>query len=151
MFFPRALSVVLLLAQSTPSLATEDALALLNQVGQRYSAAKAYRIEAITERTSSNELSCNWQKLAHLADALKSAAFLPEKTISVDGKSLNCQVAHSTDDDFPKARKYQEEGTVWIDKQTELVAKVFTRAETEMMPTAIRSVGRYLTTAPDQR
>lgn len=212
MFFPGALSAVLLFAQSTPSLPTKDALALLNEVGQRYSAAKSYRIEAISERTSSNDLSRNWQKtilaaivasggkyryegrsgiggailvsdaatewnyhvnehlyteravlgedsmkgrvipfeeaplveakalmvkLVHRADALKSATFLPEQTISVGEKSLNCYVVHYTDDDFRKAPKHKEEATIWIDKQTGLVRKVFTRQESEMMQTAI--------------
>jgi len=212
MFFPGALAAVLLLAQSTPSLPTEDALALLNEVGQRYAAAKSYRIEAISERTSSNELSRNWQKtiltaivapggkyryegrsgmggavlvsdaatewnyhvnehlyteraslgedsmkgrvitfeeaplieakalmpkLTHRADALKSASFLPQQTISVGEKSLHCYVVHYTDDDFQKSAKYKEEATIWIDQETDRVVKVFTRRESEMMPAAI--------------
>ena len=212
MFFPGALSVILLMAQLMSSTRPQDALALLNEVGQRYSAAKSYRMEAIEERTSSNELSRNWHKtilavmvapggkyryegrsgmggavvvsdgttewsyhlnehlytervalgedsmrgraipsgevpvleakalmvkLMHRTDALKSASFLPEETISVAGRSLDCYVVHYTDEDFRKPGKYKEEGTIWIDKETKLVAKIFTRNQSEIVPTGI--------------
>jgi outer membrane lipoprotein-sorting protein len=42
--------------------AADNALALLKQAGQRYAKAKAYRIEVITETSSTAELSHEWQK-----------------------------------------------------------------------------------------
>lgn len=39
-----------------------DALAILQQVGQRYAAAKSYHIRAIDERTDTNDFQRNWYK-----------------------------------------------------------------------------------------
>ncbi|HEY2389805.1 MAG TPA: redoxin family protein [Candidatus Angelobacter sp.] len=55
--------VIICLIQVVPAnAATDEALALLKQAGQRYAKAKAYRIEAITETSSTSELSREWQK-----------------------------------------------------------------------------------------
>jgi thiol-disulfide isomerase/thioredoxin len=51
-----------LLPQASTNPRTKDALALLNEVGQRYADAKSYHVEAIVEETTSNELSRNWTK-----------------------------------------------------------------------------------------
>ena len=59
-------SLVLLLGLALPQMAPHapkpDALALLNEVSQRYADVKSYHIEAIEEETSGNELQRSWQK-----------------------------------------------------------------------------------------
>ncbi len=58
-------SLVLTLAlfiQGAAGNPSTDALTFLNNVTQRYVDAKSYHIEAIVERSSSNELSRSWQK-----------------------------------------------------------------------------------------
>jgi hypothetical protein len=62
MFFPIALALVLIPLQNEKPAAPQDALALLNEVSQRYADAKSYHIEAEEERNSSNELRRDWQK-----------------------------------------------------------------------------------------
>jgi len=56
------LPLAVVLFQAAPSLAAQDATALLNDVSQRYADAKSYHIEAVEERTSSSELNRDWQK-----------------------------------------------------------------------------------------
>jgi thiol-disulfide isomerase/thioredoxin len=59
-------SVVLLLAflpQASQSAPAKDALALLNEVSQRYADAKSYHIEAVEERTSRTELTHHWDRM----------------------------------------------------------------------------------------
>ncbi|MGA2099707.1 MAG: TlpA disulfide reductase family protein [Candidatus Sulfotelmatobacter sp.] len=56
------LPLAVVLFQAAPILAGQDATAILNEVSQRYSVAKSYRIEAVEERTSSSELNRDWQK-----------------------------------------------------------------------------------------
>jgi thiol-disulfide isomerase/thioredoxin len=205
-------SVVLLLALTLPQGASPaskpDALALLTQVSQRYADAKSYHIEAVEERTSSNELHRDWQKmlmtaivmpdrryryegrsgfgsaivvsdgttqwryhmienrytrvataeypaknqvllfeenaafsaegLAHKlageARRLKAARYLPDETISVDGRSIECYVIRYSSEDYKTRNSdHQEERTVWIEKTRRLVVKTFTRSEAEMM------------------
>src|ERR1700685_291686 len=205
-------SVVLLLALTLPQGASPapkpDALALLTQVSQRYADAKSYHIEAVEERTSSNELHRDWQKmlmtaivmpdrryryegrsgfgsaivvsdgttqwryhmlenrytrvataeypaknqvllfeenaafsaeeLAHKlageARHLKAARYLPDETISVDGRSIECYVIRYSSEDYKTRNSdHQEERTVWIEKTRRLVVKTFTSSEAEMM------------------
>jgi thiol-disulfide isomerase/thioredoxin len=199
-------SVILLLAllPKTPHNApARDALGLLTEVSQRYADAKTYHLEAIEERTSSNELSRSWQKtlmtaivmpggryryegrsgagsaiyvsdgthrwdylpgqnvyiqkivgnedsskkraylpeeiaaanaksavsvLAHRAEVLKSAAFLPDETIVIDGKNTECFVVHYADEDFKVQHPAMtRESTVWIDKSRKLIVKMLDR------------------------
>jgi len=61
MQLPLVFAVALLL-QGTPDVRPTDALALLSTVSQKYAQATAYHIEAVEERTSSNELFRSWQK-----------------------------------------------------------------------------------------
>jgi thiol-disulfide isomerase/thioredoxin len=59
------LSFVLLLGLLAPQTGpppTSNALALLNEVGQRFADAKSYHVEAVEEETLSNDLSHSWQK-----------------------------------------------------------------------------------------
>src|ERR1700722_7708790 len=82
--FPRTLVVVVavaLLMQCRAGAPAKDALALLNQVSQRYADAKAYHIEAIEESTSSNELSRHWDK------RLLTAIVTPDGRYRYEGRS----------------------------------------------------------------
>jgi outer membrane lipoprotein-sorting protein len=78
-------SVVLLLALALPQAAQPttrpDALTLLTQVSQRYADAKSYHIEAVEERTSSNELQRSWQK------TLMTAVVMPDGRYRYEGRS----------------------------------------------------------------
>jgi thiol-disulfide isomerase/thioredoxin len=196
--------IVLLLAllpQTPQSAPPRDALALLNEVSQRYADAKSYHIEAVEEDTSSNELSRHWDKrlltvivmadgrfhyegrsgfgsaivvsdgtvqwdyhpydhlytqqpassddpfaghifggdeepllrarallpkMAHSADIVKSATFLPDETISVDGKNVDCYVIHYFDEPS-RTGNFTFEWTSWIDKSRKVVVKTFSR------------------------
>ncbi len=176
-----------------------DPLPLLNEVSQRYADAKSFHIEAVQERTSSNELERDWQKtlftaivmpggryryegrsgfgsailvsdgttrwiyhldehlytqepaitahsenhriitaeeapaqeakhlesqLARLADSVKSATFLPDENILVNGRSIACYVVHLGSDDLKtKLADRKEEQTIWIDKSRKVVVK----------------------------
>jgi thiol-disulfide isomerase/thioredoxin len=206
--FPVVLLLALALPQSTPPAGKPDALILLTQVSQRYADAKSYHIEAVEERTSTNELHRDWQKmlmtaivmpdgryryegrsgfgsaivvsdgttqwryhmienrytrgasekypaknqmvlfeetttfsaseLAHSlageAHRLKAARYLPDETISVDGRSIQCYVIRYSSEDYKTRNSdHQEERTVWIDEVRSLVVKTFTRSEAEMM------------------
>jgi len=210
MFFRIALALVLMPLQNEKP--TQDALALLNDVSQRYADAKFYHIEAVEERTSSNELHRDWQKtlmkavampggryryegrsgfgeamyvsdgvtqwvyhanehlytqkpaesegprrhvlppeempvtsaqglfrtLAHRADHLKSAAFLPDETVSVGGKEVYCYVVRYTDEDLKTKRADQKQDwTIWINKQSKTVVKTTSHQQTYLMPAHI--------------
>ncbi len=198
-----ALPLGLFLWQAAHSAPPRDALALLNEVSQRYADAKSYHVEAAEERTSSTELSRHWDKtlmtavvasdgryryeakggfggavlvsdgttrwdyhpldhlytqqpasgndpltgrpissqeypvltakglitqLAHRADRVESATYLPDEAISVNGKSAECYVVHFFDD--PSHRNgVAFEWTLWIDKSSNLVLKTLSRGE----------------------
>ncbi|MEJ2010169.1 MAG: hypothetical protein P8Z30_18775, partial [Acidobacteriota bacterium] len=195
--------VLALLLQGPPNSPPPNALAFLTQVTQRYVDAKSYHIEAITETTTSNELSRSWQKtlltaivapggryryegrsgmgsavivsngkklwnfhideheyterlvsagktggmhvipqeeitimrakglmgeIKYLPIRLKSASFLPDETIVVEGRSVECRVVHFTDADF-RTRKpgMTTDATIWIDKARNLIVKTVSR------------------------
>jgi len=65
-------------SQNTP---TSDALGLLNQISQRYTDANSYHIEAVEERTSSNDLHRDWQK------TLLTAIVMPGGRYRYEGRS----------------------------------------------------------------
>ena len=209
MFFRIALALVLVPLQNDKPAASQDALALLNEVSQRYADAKSYHIEAVEERTSSNELHRNWQKtlmkavvmpggryryegrsgfgsamyvsdgttqwiyhvndhlyaqkpiegdgpkrhiippdempvttaqslfrsMAHRADQLKSAAFLPEETVSVGGKEVRCSVIRYTEEDLKTKRADQKQDwTIWINKQNKTVVKTLSHQQSYLLP-----------------
>ncbi len=202
-------ALALLQAASAPSpMPPNDALALLNEVSQRYADAKSYHIEGVEEETSTTELSRHWDKrlltaimmpdghyryegrsgvggeallvsdgttrwnyhpedhlytqqtasdgaadnnpwtgravgqeemtaynakflvdrLAHTADRLKAATFLPDETISVNGKGIACYVVHYFDDPSEHSHSPRE-NTAWIDKSRKVVLKTFSRGE----------------------
>jgi thiol-disulfide isomerase/thioredoxin len=82
MLSPVIVLISLIAAQAAPqSSSTVDALALLNEVSQRYADAKAYHIEAVEERTSSNELRRSWQK------QLLTAIVMPGGRYRYEGRS----------------------------------------------------------------
>ena len=210
---PLALVLLLTLAivsQTQPAAPPKDALALLNEVSQRYADAKSYHIEAVEERTSTNELSRSWQKefmtaivmadgryryegrsgfgsasllsdgttqwdyhsydhlyteqpaspddpqaghiipqeempvhnakflvnlLAHRADRVKSATYLPDETIIVNGKNVDCYVVHFASE-FPQDSDAKFEETIWIDKSRKVIVKTVSRNETYSMTSA---------------
>jgi thiol-disulfide isomerase/thioredoxin len=208
-------------AQAAPSAApAKDALALLNEVSQRYTDAKSYHLEAIEEKTESNELSRRWDKrlltaivepdgryryegdsgfgsatlvsdgsthwdyhpvdhlytaqpaspnnpdtgqiltaeevtasnakslmnqLAHQADRVKSAAFLPDETITVNGKSVDCYLVHYVNDSLQRG-DIRFEWTVWIDKSRKVIVKTFSRGETYVLTMARGHIPRHTET-----
>jgi thiol-disulfide isomerase/thioredoxin/outer membrane lipoprotein-sorting protein len=82
MLSPVVLLVSLAISQATSNSSTAtDALALLNEVSQHYADAKGYHIEAVEERTSSNELSHDWQK------TLVTAIVMPGGRYRFEGRS----------------------------------------------------------------
>ena len=81
MFFPIALALVLLPLQNEKPAAGQDGLALLKEVGQRYTEAKSYHIEAVEEQNSSNELHRDWQK------TLLKAIVMPGGRYRYEGRS----------------------------------------------------------------
>jgi len=74
-------------------------------------------------------------QLAHRADRVKSATFLPDESISVDGKSTDCYVIHYFDEPSPRSA-IEYEWTVWIDKSRKLVLKTVRRGDTLAPTTA---------------
>lgn len=205
MSFPVVLLLALALLQSTPSAPTKDALALLQEVGQHYADATSYHIEAVEERTLSNELSRDWQKTLltaivmpggryryegrsayggailvsdgttrwdyHLTEhvytqqpvsltdlnqhriispeegptvtaqslvremfsrpgRLKAASFLPDETISLDGRNIECYVVRFSEEDFKtKIGDNKQESTLWIEKSRKLVRRAYRRGD----------------------
>lgn len=205
--FPLILLLAFVLPQTEPN-PKPDALALLNEVSQRYADAKSYHIEAVEEETSGNDLQHSWQKTlftaivmpqgryryegrsgfgaalvvsdgttqwiyhmnehlytqlpappkypakgkvipheenptmmaaelfhetASRAHRLKSATFLPDETISVNGNRVECYVVHYSDQDFKTRRNdLKEDETLWIDKSRRVVIKTLRHMETYM-------------------
>ena len=71
--------------------------------------------------------------MAGTAKRLKSAAFLPDESIPVNGTRVGCYVIHYSDEDLKKPREgLKEDTTFWIDKSRELVLKTITPAESYM-------------------
>jgi thiol-disulfide isomerase/thioredoxin len=81
MFFPVVLALALIPQHSAQPSSTQDALALLTEVSQRYADAKSYHIEATEERTDSNELQRSWQK------TLMKAIMMPGGRYRYEGRS----------------------------------------------------------------
>jgi thiol-disulfide isomerase/thioredoxin/outer membrane lipoprotein-sorting protein len=69
-------------------------------------------------------------QIRHLSTGLKSASFLPDEMIVLDGRSIECRVVHFTDADFKtRAQDLKTEKTVWIDKARNLVVKTASRTD----------------------
>ena len=73
------------------------------------------------------------RQMIHRTDNLKSASFLPDETISVNGKSVPCYVIRYSSEDLQK--KYKDdvnEWTLWIDKSRKVVLKTYSQGVTQM-------------------
>jgi thiol-disulfide isomerase/thioredoxin len=216
--FPFLLLLALALPQGTQAAPAKDALALLNEVSQRYADAKSYHLEAVEENTTTTELSRHFDKrlltaivmpdgryryegnsgsgsatlvsngtthwdyhpvdhlytaqaalpndpapgkiftaeevtafdakslmnqLAHKADRVKSAAFLPDETITVNGKSVECYVVQYVDDSQQHS-DVRFEWTVWVDESRKVVVKTFSRGETYVLTMAQGHIPRHM-------
>jgi thiol-disulfide isomerase/thioredoxin len=76
--------------------------------------------------------------MARRARRLRSARFLPDETISVDGKSTECYVVHYSDQDLKTTRRdLQEEVTLWIEKLHKVLLKTLSRTDTYPLPSHV--------------
>jgi thiol-disulfide isomerase/thioredoxin/outer membrane lipoprotein-sorting protein len=69
-----------------------------------------------------------------LSARLKSASFLQDEKIVLDGRGIDCRVVRFTDADFkihPPVPKIEE--TVWVDKSRNLVVKTASRGESYLI------------------
>ncbi|MEJ2009253.1 MAG: TlpA disulfide reductase family protein, partial [Acidobacteriota bacterium] len=94
---------------------------------------------------------------------LKSATFLPDEKIEMDGRTVDCRVVHFTDADFKfrtPGRKTEE--TIWIDKARNVIVKTVSRGDsftiipdenfripTKMMETTVYTVVRLDSPEPE--
>lgn len=62
-----------------------------------------------------------------LATPLKSATFLPDENINLNGRTVDCRVVHADFEFRPPIGKTDE--TVWIDKAQDLIVKTVTHSE----------------------
>jgi thiol-disulfide isomerase/thioredoxin len=70
--------------------------------------------------------------IGHLAGRLKSATLLADETIVVGGRRFECYVVRVGEDDFKTRSRYaRREQTVWIDKASRVVKKIFTRTQVQ--------------------
>jgi thiol-disulfide isomerase/thioredoxin/outer membrane lipoprotein-sorting protein len=73
--------------------------------------------------------------IAHRADHLKSAALLPEQTITVGATAIPCYVVHYTEQDFKtKNDDLKNDWTLWISKQEKTLLKTLSHIETFLLP-----------------
>jgi thiol-disulfide isomerase/thioredoxin len=73
-------------------------------------------------------------QIRSLATRLKSASFLPDETVVLDGRSIQCRVVRFTDADFKVAKPDMKvEETVWVDKSRNLVVKTVVRSDGYMI------------------
>jgi outer membrane lipoprotein-sorting protein len=80
-----------------------------------------------TSTTTAAELKGEISGRAH---RLKSAAMLPDETISVDGKSIECYVVRYSDKDFKTRRNdLTENTTLWIEKSSMAIRKSLSQRE----------------------
>jgi thiol-disulfide isomerase/thioredoxin len=81
-------------------------------------------------------------RLAHNADSVKSAAFLPDESIPLNGKKVDCYVVHYVDDSVDSDVRF--EWTVWIDKSRKVVVKTFSHGETYVLTMAHGHIPRHM-------
>ena len=81
-------------------------------------------------------------RLAHNADSVKSAAFLPDESIPLNGKKVDCYVVHYVDDSVDGDVRF--EWTVWIDKSRKVVVKTFSHGETYVLTMAHGHIPRHM-------
>jgi len=73
-------------------------------------------------------------RVGHFAGRLKSATLLPDETVSLGGRIIECYVVRVGDDDFKTKRRYvKQEQTIWIDKASKVVRRTLSRAQTYMI------------------
>jgi len=70
-------------------------------------------------------------ELRSFASRLKSATFLADEKVMVNGRSIECYVVRFTDDDFKTKRPDGEktEETIWIDKSRKVIVKRASRSD----------------------
>ncbi len=70
------------------------------------------------------------RQLAEEAHRLKSATFLPDESVALGGRQIDCYVVRFSSDDL-KTRNgdSQEEQTIWIDKSRRLIVRTFRRSD----------------------
>jgi thiol-disulfide isomerase/thioredoxin len=64
-----------------------------------------------------------------LAMPLKSAGFLPDGKIRLNGQSIDCRVVHFTNADFTERGNQKLDETVWIDKSRNVIVKTVSHSE----------------------
>ena len=136
---PLALLLLLTLAippQTQPVAPPKDALALLNEVSQRYADAKSYHIEAVEERTSTNELSRSWQK------EFMTAIVMADGRYRYEGHSGVGTVIYVSDgihawDYLPDEKVYTERPAANEDKQRVHVPEEITALNAKSMASVL--------------
>lgn len=74
------------------------------------------------------------RNIEYLSTELKSASFLPDQTIVLDGRSMECRVVHFTEADFRTARPGNKiDETVWIDKARNVIVKTSSHGDSYTM------------------
>ncbi len=74
------------------------------------------------------------ENIQYLADSLKSASFLPDQTITVDGRAIYCRVIHVTDADLKRQNPGVTTGeTIWIDKARKVIVKTFNHGDSYLI------------------
>lgn len=69
-----------------------------------------------------------------LSTRLKSASFLPDEKVVLDGRSVDCRVVRFTDADLKdRPADFKTEETVWVDKSRNLVVKTASRSESYLI------------------
>jgi thiol-disulfide isomerase/thioredoxin len=78
------------------------------------------------------QIQSHMKNFVHLRSMVRTATFVPEQTIEVDGKSMSCPVI-TTDGEMPDAKSHITiRFTFWIDKQTKLIRKSRQLSEGEL-------------------
>lgn len=76
--------------------------------------------------------------LAHRTDHMKSASFLPEQTISLDGRDIACYVVRYSEEDLKVKREdLKQDWTLWISKEDNTIVKTLSHAQTYLLPNHI--------------
>ena len=74
------------------------------------------------------------RQIRMLSTRLKSASFLPDEKIELDGHSIDCHVVRFTDADLKnRLPDAKIEEKVWVDKTRNLVVKTFMRSESYLL------------------
>jgi len=72
-------------------------------------------------------------QIRDLSTRLKSASFLPDEAVVLDGRSIVCRVVSFTEADFKAVKPGQKnEETVWVDKSRNVVVKTASRGDSHI-------------------